>query len=102
MEFEFVIDYNTYFKWIRLGMNDVINRFNLKPRPPKDWKGNLNDVPNSYYFTKRNTNRYFRKHLGFTYKIFDPEDYNINYLKKAMIKVYDEKKLFVFKLKYGL
>ena len=79
-----------FFKWIRLAEIEIIQRFKLKLPEGK---------PNypSYYFTKKNTNRYFKKHLGFTY------GRNIPKLKlHGAIFVHDYKKLMLFRIKHGL
>jgi hypothetical protein len=78
-------------KWITHAQNEVIQRFNLKP--PEGY-------PNypSYCFVKKNTNRYFRKHLGFTFCYnFYKENHD-----RSIITILDRKKLMIFRLKYGL
>lgn len=75
-------------KWVNCAEKEVIERFNLKP--PEGY-------PNypSYCFVKKNSNRYFRKHLGFTHQWIR----NIAVIK---IIITDPKKLMVFRLKYGI
>jgi hypothetical protein len=75
-------------KWIRSAEKEIIERFNLKP--PEGY-------PNypSYCFVKKNSNRYFRKHLGFTFQWDTP-------LGVTRITILDPKKLFLFRLKYGI
>jgi len=74
--------------WVRSGEKEVIERFNLKP--PEGY-------PNypSYCFVKKNSNRYFRKHLGFTHHWIRCSSF-------IKIVINDPKKLMVFRLKYGL
>lgn len=87
---QFLIHDNELSKWIRIGCIDLIERFNLKLQP------GLPDYP-YYYFVKKNTNRYFRKHLGFTYC------YNVKSPSRfGTITVTDARKLMLFKLKYLL
>jgi hypothetical protein len=91
-----IISWDISSKWIKCAQQEVIQRFNLKP--PEGY-------PNypSYCFVKKNSNRYFRKHLGFSIndnikkkdkdnKSYPYTTFNINDLKKFMI----------FRLKYGL
>lgn len=79
-----------FSKWIRSAQIEIIQRFDLKLPEGKP------DYP-SYYFTKKNTNRYFKKHLGFTY------GRNIGTLKRyCTILVHDYKKLMLFRIKHGL
>jgi len=89
---ELYLDWHDASKWIKSGMTEVIQRFGLKP--PKGYP----DYP-SYCFVKKNTNRYFRKHLGFTYN--DTFRKTI-FMGCTTIKILDPKKLMVFRLKYGL
>jgi len=84
------LEYHIFQKWVTLGMEEIIERFNLK----------LPDgFPNYpyYYFTKKNSNRYFKKHLGFVYgrNIKTPYRYGAVY-------VTNYKKLMLFRLKYDL
>lgn len=80
------LDWKTSSKWIDNGMKEIINRFNLKL--PE------NRTHMSYCFVKKNTNRYFKKHLGFSYKtILDGS---------TEITITDYKKLTMFRIKYGL
>ena len=91
MEFETLdLSDNVFSKWIRLGQNEIIEKFDLK------LPSGLPNYP-SYYFTKKNPNRYFKKHLGFTYcyNMGDPK-------RKGTINITDHKKLMVFRLKYDL
>jgi hypothetical protein len=87
---EILLGWNVSWKFIRLAQSEVIERFNLKP--PAGYP----NYPN-YCFVKKNSNRYFRKHLGFTFnsniKIFKPY---------ITIRILDHKKLMVFRLKYGV
>lgn len=84
-------------KWTLYAEREVIQRFNLKP--PEGY-------PNypSYCFVKKNSNRYFKKHLGFTL------DHNLRkkvngekkYVGYTTVHINNHKKLMVFLLKYGL
>jgi hypothetical protein len=85
-------------KWAHCAEREVIQRFNLKP--PKGY-------PNypSYCFVKKNSNRYFRKHLGFTLDLNlrkKNDDGDRVYRGYTSVHVNDYKKLMVFMLKYGL
>lgn len=87
---QFDLPYSILSKWIELAKKDIIEKFNLKLYP---------GTPNysSYYFIKKNTNRYFKKHLGFTYCN------NFKSLSKlGTITVINAKKLMLFRLKYSL
>ena len=87
---EILLDWNESCTFIRSAQAEVIERFNLKP--PEGYP----DYPN-YCFVKKNSNRYFRKHLGFTFNS------NIkNFRPYVTIRILDHKKLMVFKLKYGV
>ena len=74
--------------WVRLAEKEIIEKFNLKP--PEGY-------PNypSYCFVKKNSNRYFRKHLGFTH-------HGVRNTAIIKIVITDPKKLMVFRLKYGI
>ena len=87
---QFDLPDNILSKWIELAKRDIIEKFNLKLYP---------GTPNysSYYFIKKNTNRYFKKHLGFTYCYCSP-----NHIRSGVINVIDIKKLMVFRLKHGI
>lgn len=95
---EYYIPFGDLQKWIKHGMRDMIERFNIKP--PEGIYANFD----CYYFKKRNPNRYFKKHLGFTYngKAIRNTSDNKSKLKISTIKVHDYNKLFLFKLKHGL
>lgn len=87
---QFDLPYSVLSKWVELAKKDIIEKFNLKLYP---------GTPNysSYYFIKKNTNRYFKKHLGFTYC------YNVKSPSRfGTITVIDARKLMLFKLKYLL
>jgi hypothetical protein len=88
---EIHLQWPEFNKWINHAQAEVIQRFNLKP--PEGY-------PNypSYCFVKKNTNRYFRKHLGFTF-CYNFKQRNPDY---SIITILDRKKLMVFRLKYGL
>ena len=88
-ETEFELPYDIAAKWINFGVTEIIFRFDLKP--PKGY-------PNYpyYCFVKKNNNRYFRKHLGFSFS-----RNKVNFLT-TKIKIIDPKKLMVFRLKYGI
>ena len=45
-----------------------------------------------------NSNRFFRKHLGFEYS----GSYNQNYLPGCIVVITDERKFTLLKLKYGI
>lgn len=95
---EYYIPFSELQKWVKHGMRDMIERFNIKP--PEGIYAKFD----CYYFTKRNPNRYFKKHLGFTYHgsaVRYTSDKKSK-LKITIIKVYDYNKLFLFKLKHGL
>lgn len=75
-------------KIIQSGMIEIVQRFELKRDPNKGI---------TYCFVKKNTNRYFRKHLGFTYGYcWDRNDNN------GSITINDFKKFSLFVLKYGI
>lgn len=87
---EILLDWNESCTFIRLAQSEVIQRFNLKP--PMGYP----NYPN-YCFVKKNSNRYFRKHLGFTFNS------NIRIFKPYItIRIVNHKKLMVFRLKYGV
>jgi hypothetical protein len=82
------------FRWIKYAEHEIVERFNLSPPDKTKTKYHT-----SYCFSKKNTNRYFRKHLGFTFtynlgkgKVFD----------YAIIYVKDYRKLMLFRIKYGI
>ena len=79
---EIHLEWTVFDKWVRFAEQEIIKRFDLKLS-----KG----YPNysGYYFIKKNSNRYFKKHLGFI-------------VDSSIIKIVDHKKLMVFILKYGL
>ena len=85
------LEWSEFKKWIKFGQDEIIQRFNLKP--PEGY-------PNypSYCFVKKNNNRYFRKHLGFTFQ-YNVKKENPNL---TIITIIDRKKLMIFRLKYGL
>lgn len=95
---EYYIPFHDLQKWVKHGMRDMIERFNIKP--PEGIYATID----YYFFTKRNPNRYFKKHLGFTYngKAVRTTIDNKTKLRISTIKVYDYNKLFLFKLKHGL
>jgi hypothetical protein len=96
MEFnEIHLPYGVDTKWIKLAQQEVIQRFNLKP--PEGY-------PNypSYCFVKKNSNRYFRKHLGFTVNLNLRKGVDGKFPAYTTINVVDPKKLMIFRLKYGL
>lgn len=95
---EHYIPFGDLQKWVKHGMRDMIERFNIKP--PEGIYATID----CYYFKKRNPNRYFKKHLGFTYNgnaVRSTID-NKSKIKISTIKVYDYNKLFLFRLKHGL
>jgi hypothetical protein len=93
---EYIISYSDLVLWTKRGMRDMIERFNIKK--PEGIYGNFD----TYYFKKRNPNRYFKKHLGFTYHSLSGKVKDYPLIKVDVIKVYDYNKLFLFKLKHGL
>jgi hypothetical protein len=86
---EIMLDQSIFSKWIKHGMAEIIKRFDLQ------LPSGMPDYPH-YYFMKKNPNRYFKKHLGFTYS------YISNSERKGTITVNDHKKLMVFRLKYDI
>jgi hypothetical protein len=88
-ETEFELPYDIAAKWINFGVEEIISRFNLKP--PEGY-------PNYpyYCFVKKNNNRYFRKHLGFSFGRIKGN------FKCTKIKITNPKKLMVFRLKYDI
>lgn len=88
---EIHLQWPEFNKWIKFGQDEVIQRFNLKP--PEGYP----NYPN-YCFVKKNTNRYFRKHLGFTFCY----SFKQSFPDYSIITILDRKKLMVFRLKYGL
>lgn len=82
--------WDEFLKWAKCAQNEVIERFNLKP--PAGY-------PNypSYCFVKKNSNRYFRKHLGF---VLNAKTNKL--ITNYVIIINDFKKTMVFRLKYGL
>ena len=89
---EIHIPHALLFRWIAYAELEIVERFNLKL--PEGCPNHL-----SYCFKKKNTNRYFKKHLGFTFtynlgkgKVFD----------YAIIYVKDYRKLMLFRIKYGI
>ncbi len=93
-ENQFYLNHIIFDEWIHRGMDEIICRFNLKV--PSGY-------PNYtyYYFVKKNSNRYFRKHLGFTYNRLRYYRHLCNNFS-GLITVVDYKKLMLFKLKYDL
>ena len=93
MDFEQTTTYyiNSWFKLdkiIQSGMIEVVERFNLIKDPNKSIR---------YCFVKKNSNRYFRKHLGFTYcHCWHRNDNN------GSITINDFKKFSLFALKYEI
>jgi hypothetical protein len=87
--------------WLDFGMYEIIKRFNLEPRCNKKqfefFSRRGVKIPDSYCFTKKNTNRYFKKHLGFTYQWITLDMNN-----GVRLSVIDRNKFLIFKLKYDL
>jgi hypothetical protein len=77
--------------FINIAMRHIINKFKLKP--DEKYIRRFKNIPLSYFFVKKNTNRYFKKHLGFTYT-YVPDG--------TLIKVVDNKKFMLFKLQYEI
>jgi hypothetical protein len=88
-------DGDYFLKIIKSAALDIINRFNLKMlKPHYMWS----------CFKKKNSNRYFKKHLGFTYHStikYDVIDGRKNYKFKKFFKIYDDRKFMLFILKHG-
>lgn len=82
------LPFNDFCNFIRIAQKEVIQRLNLKLQP------GYPDYP-GYYFVKKNSNRYFRKHLGF----MTTRSKRLYYGK---IIVNDYKKLLLFRLKYNI
>jgi hypothetical protein len=77
-----------FYKIIQKGALDVIERFNLKT---------INGYNTWDCFKKKNSNRYFRKHLGFTYHSIIIN----NHKYKRFFRIYDKHKYMLFALKHG-
>jgi hypothetical protein len=93
---QFLIKHDVGVKWIKYGKLEIISRLNLK------LKSGLPNYPD-YYFIKKNSNRYFKKHLGFTYSgNYNPIKVNNIIYSHMLITINDYKKLMVFRLKYDL
>jgi hypothetical protein len=92
-ETEFDLPWDVAQKWINFGIEEIIFRFNLKP--PAGY-------PNYpyYCFVKKNNNRYFRKHLGFSFS--KNKEKNFVFVTSIKIKIIDPEKLMIFRLKYGI
>lgn len=94
---QFLLEHSKACVWINRGKLEIISRFKLK------LPSGFYDYPD-YYFTKKNPNRYFRKHFGFTYSGM----YKHRLITKGvlgahvLITVNDPKKFFLFKLKLDL
>jgi hypothetical protein len=84
------IPFTEFYRIVGIAEKEIIQRLKLK-RDPR-----LPDYP-GYYFVKKNSNRYFRKHLGFTH-IRNAT----NVLGSGTIIIHDYKKLMLFFLKYNL
>jgi hypothetical protein len=80
---------------VQHGMKEILSRFEL-PVHPEYSKGSFE----STRFYKKNSNRYFRKHLGFTFRYHN--DKNWKYTFGVSIKITDLKKFLVFCLKYEI
>jgi hypothetical protein len=91
MESDYFIPWREDTKFINNAMRHIINKFKLKPALKFAIRFDI--VPLNYYFVKKNTNRYFKKHLGFTYT-YVPDG--------TLIKVVDNKKFMLFKLQYEI
>ena len=91
MESDYFITRREDSIFINIAMRHIINKFKLKP--DEKYIRRFKNIPLSYFFVKKNTNRYFKKHLGFTYT-YVPDG--------VMIKVVDHKKLMLFKLQYEI
>jgi hypothetical protein len=81
---------------IHHGMTEILSRFEL-PVHPEYGKSKFAE---SSRFFKKNSNRYFRKHLGFTFR-YDCRKLNA-YTFGVAIKINDIKKFLVFCLKYEI
>ena len=80
---------------VQHGMKEILSRFEL-PVHPEYVKGSYE----STRFFKKNSNRYFRKHLGFTFRY---NCYKLSaYTFGVAIKINDIKKFLVFCLKYEI
>ena len=71
--------YQEKWHWKYTAMTEIVNRFNIE----------TNGRFITYAFVKKNTNRYFKKHLGFIFI-------------KDVVHIIDHKKLLVFRIKCGL
>lgn len=90
MESSYLVSRLEDTNFLYTAMRHIINKFKLNP---PEHLLIYRSIPLSYYFVKRNTNRYFRKHLGFTY----------TYVKDGtMVTITDHKKHMLFKLQYGV
>lgn len=95
---EYYFDHN-YNNIVKCGALEILSRFQL-PYHPKYGK-NISVYLSCYTrFFKKNTNRYFRKHLGFTYQYWNQLDFKHGFGVK--VKINDPQKFFVFLLKYDL
>lgn len=94
---QFVLPHYEAIVWINNGKREIISRFKLK------LPSGRYDYPDSY-FIKKNSNRYFRKHFGFTYAgLYNNKLFKNGTLKRfVLITVNDYKKLMLFKLKFDL
>ena len=93
---ELLIEWGVSDKWIKCAQREVIERFNLKSPsgyPKRD----------SYCFVKKNSNRYFRKHLGFTFDDnIKKRQLDLTEKPYTSFHINDPKKFMLFRLKYGL
>lgn len=89
------LEWIEFHKWVKYAEAEVIQRFNLKP--PEGYP----NYPN-YCFVKKNTNRYFRKHLGFTINMNLYITKDIIPIRLYTIVINDRKKLMIFRLKYEI
>lgn len=87
---QFNLPENQFYKFVYIAQKEIIQKLNLKLQP---------GVPNypGYFFIKKNSNRYFRKHLGFTISRNKKSP-----LRLGTIFVHDYKKLMLFRLKCGI
>jgi hypothetical protein len=77
----FFISWQTLTKYIKFGREELVFKF-------KDDR----------FFSVRNCNPYFKKHIGFSYSR-QKNEYGSDYLK---IEIHNKAKFSFFKLKYGL
>jgi hypothetical protein len=103
---DFDLDKEYYFNHnhnniVKCGCVEILSRFQLPYHPKYPKVSDLTDVIYCHTrFFKKNTNRYFRKHLGFTYQYWNQSDFMRGFGVK--VKINDPQKFLVFLLKYGL